>query len=190
MSKKPVVAVGTASALKVRAVSKALDLLYPQGYELRNGETNSGMPAQPVGLEQVFQGAYNRAQAALDAHNADFGIGIENGLVMLDRLSWRVVEQWFDPPGVVIVERESEMIGRALGAFLPIPPEMVRQVREEESELGVIIQKYAGGGEKDPHKYLSGGAIDREAIITQAVLCAFCVVKDDTSLDRYFPGPV
>ena len=53
---------------------------------------------------------------------------------------------------------------------------MVREVREQNSELGVVVQQRAGGGEKDPHKFLSKGVLDRESIIAQAVLSAFTVV--------------
>ncbi len=81
---------------------------------------------------------------------------------------------WFDPPGVVIVSHQG--IGRSLGAFLPIPAGMVARVQEQNSELGVVVQQAAGEGEKDPHKFLSKGMIDRESVISQAVLMAFLPV--------------
>jgi non-canonical (house-cleaning) NTP pyrophosphatase len=180
-----VVAVGTKSALKVRAVESALKYLEGRGierlgdlplspHELRTGETDSGIPAQPFGLEQMFTGALNRARAAREAHDAHIGIGIENGLVNISPEDGR--QCWFDPPAVAIVYPRWQVIGLSLGAALPIPYNMVREVQEQQSELGVIVQKHAGGGEKDPHKFLSKGMLDRESIIVQAILSAFTVI--------------
>ncbi len=174
-----IIAVGTKSALKIRAVEKALAILQERGiagfgdlelagYELRTGETQSGVPDQPFGLDQMFEGAYNRAEAALSAHNADIGIGIENGLV-------EIGPRWFDPPAIVVRYPRWQVMGAALGAALPIPTQMVNEVREQATELGHVVQRLAGG-EKDPHKFLSKGVLDREEIIAQAILSAFTVL--------------
>ena len=180
-----IIAVGTKSALKIRAVESALkqleergitelgDLAFPH-WELRTGETDSGIPPQPFGLEQMFIGARNRARAAREIHNAHIGIGIENGLFDISCGEER--HCWFDPPAVVIVYPRWQVMGLSLGAALPIPTSMVNEVRDQKSELGFVVQKRAGGGEKDPHKYLSKGVLDRESIIAQAVLSAFTVL--------------
>jgi non-canonical (house-cleaning) NTP pyrophosphatase len=174
-----IVAVGTKSALKVRAVEAALKQLQERGikelgdlafspWELRTGETDSGIPAQPFGLQQMFTGALNRARASREMHDAHIGIGIENGLID--------ASVGDDRPAVAVVYPRWQVMGLSVSAALPIPSAMVRDVREQNSELGVIVQKRAGGGEKDPHKFLSKGVLDRESIITQAVLSAFAVV--------------
>ena len=180
-----IIAVGTKSALKVRAVESALKQLHERGitqfgdlpfspWELRTGETDSGIPPQPFGLQQLFAGALNRARAAREAHDAHIGIGIENGLIDVSLGDDR--QCWFDPPAVAIVYPRWQVLGLSVGAALPIPSSMVREVREQNSELGVVVQQRAGGGEKDPHKFLSKGVLDRESIIAQAVLSAFTVV--------------
>ena len=185
------IAVGTKSALKIRAVELALKQLGERGitrlgdlsfssYELHTSETDSGIPAQPFGLEQMFAGALNRAKSARAALDADIGIGIENGLFDISLGDGK--QRWFDPPAVAIVYPRWQVMGLSLGAALPIPSSMVREVQEQQSELGVIVQKRAGGGEKDPHKYLSQGVLDRQSIIAQAVLCAFTVL---ISADEY-----
>ncbi len=180
-----VIAVGTKSALKIRAVESALSQLQERGithlgdlalsaYELHTGETESGIPSQPFGLEQMFTGALNRAKAAREAHDAHIGIGIENGLFSVSLNEHR--PNWFDPPAVAIVYPRWQVLGLSLGAALPVPTSMVRAVKEQDSELGVIVQERAGGGEKDPHKFLSKGVLDRESIIAQAILSAFTVI--------------
>lgn len=185
------IAVGTKSALKIRAVESALKQLGERGvtelgdlslvpHTLYTGETDSGIPAQPFGLEKMFEGALNRARTAREAHDAEIGIGIENGL--FDISFRKDTYNWFDPPAVAIVYPRWQAMGLSLGAALPIPNSMVREVQEQQSELGHIIQNRAGGGEKDPHKYLSKGVLDRESIIAQAILCAFTVL---ISADEY-----
>lgn len=181
-----IIGLGSESALKVRATHRALTAILERGvmqlenvslkrYDLRTGKTESGVPDQPFGPDQMFLGATNRARAALKAHNADIGIGIENGLL-------NVGTYWFDPPAVVVLYPRTQIVGRALGAALPIPTDMVRAVKERDTELGVIVQERAGGGEKDPHKFLSKGVVDREEIIAQAILSAFAPL---ISADEY-----
>lgn len=168
------IVVGSTSALKLRGSEVAVQRIAVLREDFRNAtvrgeDVASGVPNQPFGLEQMFAGAENRARGALAAPGADVGIGIENGLVEIEG-------RWYDPPAVVVISRKFMMLGRALGAALPIPTRMVDEVREQKSELGHIIQQHAGGGEKDPHKYLSKGLLDRETIVTQAVLSAFAVI--------------
>ncbi len=180
------IALGTASALKIRAVDQALanlgihevkklgDLdLFP--YTLVASEIESIVAAQPFGIETIFRGAEHRARTAREINDADIGIGIENGLAKLD-------ERWFDLPAVVISYPRYQVLGRALGASLPIPFAMVDESVEKHLELGIIVQKRIRGGEKDPHRFLSKGVLDRSAIITQAVLAAFVPV---ISADEY-----
>jgi non-canonical (house-cleaning) NTP pyrophosphatase len=179
-----IIGVGTKSALKIRAIESALHQLEKHGtsklgdlilspWELRTGNINSGVPAQPFGFEQMFEGAINRARKAQEAYGAEIGIGIENGLVDISGDRGRF---WIDPPAVAIVYPRWQITGLSLGAALPIPRSMVREVQEQQTELGVIIQKRAGGGEKDPHKFLSRGILDRESIIAQAILIAFATI--------------
>jgi inosine/xanthosine triphosphatase len=188
---KFVFAIGTKSALKIRAVEAALSQLEQRGitqlgdlhfspWEIRASETDSKIPAQPFGHEQMFTGALNRARAARVAHGAEIGIGIENGLVNISPEDGR--HCWFDLSAIAIVYPRCQIMGLSLGAALPVPYDMVREVREQQSELGSVIQKRAGGGEKDPLKYLSKNVLDRESAITQAVLCAFAPI---ISADEY-----
>ncbi|WP_231855822.1 DUF84 family protein [Thermococcus peptonophilus] len=48
-------------------------------------EVDSGVPDQPVGLEETVKGAINRAMRAIEKAGADFGVGIEAGLYPIDR---------------------------------------------------------------------------------------------------------
>lgn len=172
------IAVGTESALKIQAVHKALGdwkdgllLSYGygdrgDGYRLKSGATESGVSRQPFGFEEMFRGAMNRARAALGKHSADIGIGIESGLVEIDR-------HWFDSIAVYVSYPALQVHGRALSAGFPVPSSMVEEIKREDTELGVVIQKLASGGEKDALSYLTKGSLGREDVIAHAVRAAF-----------------
>ena len=160
-----VVAVGTESALKIRAVSAALKAL---GYDPKvlSYKAESGVGIQPVGTQEMEQGARFRAKAAFDAYpDAEYGIGIESGLVKQNGA-------WFDPACVVVLGRAG-LSSMAFGAYFPVPAWMVEETLAQKTELGEVVKKRAGGGEKDPMKYLSDDTLPREQLLAQAIQCAF-----------------
>ncbi len=172
------IGVGTASALKLRAVQRAFERLNPVFHEIaaeiRPTEVESIVPVQPFGFATIVRGATHRATTARQYHQADLGIGIENGLVEIE-------SNWYDPPCVVVVDKDG-LVGSAFGALFPIPYRMVHEVKTKHTELGNIVQAAAGGGEKDPHKWLSEGEVNRDEIIVQAILCALAPLRH---ADRY-----
>lgn len=159
-----IVAVGTESALKIRAVKAAFEG-FGQEVIIFSCKAESGVGIQPVGTEEMENGATNRAQWAQQQYpDADLYIGIESGLV---QQNW----QWFDPACVVVLTCGGGHFV-AFGAYFPIPTWMAKQTINEKTELGEVVKKLAGGGEKDPMKYLSAGTIPREQLLAQAIQCA------------------
>jgi inosine/xanthosine triphosphatase len=159
------VAVGTESALKLRAVKTALESLLTYPFEVTSYKAESGISDQPVGVEEMERGAENRAKAALNAaENRGVAIGIESGLIQRGTF-------WFDQVCVVVLGSSG---GRsvAFGAEFPIPRNIVEETFAQKSELGEIIKKHGYGGEKDPIHYLSGGQLKREDFLVQAIQCA------------------
>ncbi len=159
------IAVGTESALKLRAVESVCKSLMTYPFEIIAHKSESGVSIQPVGVEEMELGASNRAQAAWNAvENAGAAIGIESGLVQRNGL-------WFDQACIVVLGSNG---GRsvAFGAEFPIPRDIAEQTFAEKSELGEIIKKRGYGGEKDPMHYLSGGKLKREEFLVQALQCA------------------
>ena len=73
------VMVGSRNAAKVKAVSDAV-AAYWQGVEVVGEDVDSGVPGQPIGLEQTTEGAVNRAKAAW-ALGCDLGVGLEGGIM-------------------------------------------------------------------------------------------------------------
>jgi inosine/xanthosine triphosphatase len=75
-----VVGVGSANPVKIGATRTVFDHFFP-GAEMRSADVRSGVPDQPWGDEETIRGAVNRAVAAREAVDGDFGIGIEGGVV-------------------------------------------------------------------------------------------------------------
>lgn len=161
------IAVGTESALKIRAVETVMDKhniltrIVPVKAESLVGD-------QPIGLSQMQTGARNRAlHARRILDDGDCYIGIENGLVPQGG-------QWFDPTCIVIITSRGEEFV-SFGAFFPIPDWMVSKVIGEETELGEVVRTLDGNTsqEKDPMNYFSEGTVLREELLSQAIQCAF-----------------
>ena len=164
------IAIGTTSELKIRACKEALSKLGIES-ELLAVKAQSVVPDQPFGFEQITQGAKNRAVEALKlTENADFSIGIENGLAKVDEIG-----QWFDIPCVCIVTKEGDE-SYSFGSAYFVPDWMIDKIKEENTELGFIIQELDGEAEKDPIGYFSSGKFKREEILTQAIICALVKV--------------
>lgn len=159
------VVVGTESALKIRAVKSVFEE-FTQQVSILPCKASSGIGDQPLGTAVMEVGAKSRAYNAKEAHpGADLYIGIENGLVQQN-------DRWFDPTCVVAITGDGNEESVAFGAYFPIPKWMAERTFEQESELGEIVKELADGGEKDPMKYLSGGFVLREQLLSQAVQCA------------------
>ncbi|MEI8143253.1 MAG: inosine/xanthosine triphosphatase [Candidatus Berkelbacteria bacterium] len=160
------IAIGTTSELKIRACEVALKK-FDIDNELISIKTESGVADQPFGFGDIVIGARNRATQALNnVENAELGIGIENGLIQIEE-----IDQWFDLPCICISRRDGgERI--AFGAGYNIPFELIERIKNENTELGKIIQEFDSSAEKDPIGYFSGGKLKREEIIAQAIECA------------------
>ncbi len=106
------VAVGSLNPVKVAAARTAVQRLFPAA-EVRGVAAASGVPDQPWGDDETIRGAVARARAAREALGADWGIGIEGGVVdagdAVQTCAW-----------VAIVARDGRQgIGGSLSLTLP-----------------------------------------------------------------------
>lgn len=165
------IAIGTTSELKIRACEKALRKFGIDG-ELISIKTESGVNDQPYGFGEISTGAKNRAKEALkNVESAEIGVGIENGLIYIEE-----TDQWFDMPCICILYKDGgESV--SFGAGYDIPLEMIDKIKNENIELGKIIQELDPSAEKDPIGYFSGGKLKREEIVQQAIECALSKLK-------------
>ncbi|KSW11342.1 hypothetical protein CF15_00265 [Pyrodictium occultum] len=159
------VAVGSSNPVKVNAVRRAIRLLCLA--DVHGVEVESGIPSQPLGLREIVLGAVNRAVNALRKLNADYGVGVEAG----------VIETTIEPlelQAAAIVDRE-ERVTIGLSQAFPVPRDWMSKLRER-IELGDIasrITRRADIGERlGLIGYLTGGHVTRTDLTYNAVVMA------------------
>ena len=142
-------AVGTTSKLKLRAVRRALRAFSESdsmhGIAVYGFKVKSGVPDQPLGADQMLQGAKNRALRAREAWGVRedasvAALGIESGLVP-------VLGEFFDIPLAALVTPEGRW-GFGIGAGIHVPAALAQEALIPGSELGEVIKRRAYGGEK------------------------------------------
>ena len=173
------VAVGSTNPVKVNAVRRAFRIYCTA--DVRGVEAESGVPPQPLGFNEVVEGAFNRACNARRLLDADYGVGVEAGLVDtgVERVELQVA---------VIVDRRGWVsIGFSQG--FPLPSQWVHEV-EKRVELGIIASRETGRsdiGEKlGIIGYLTQGLVTRTDLTFNAVVMAL-VPRLNTSLYRKLP---
>jgi len=159
------VAVGSTNPVKVNAVKRAFRMLCTP--EVRGVAVDSGVPPQPLGFSEVVLGAFNRACNALQAAGADYGVGVEAGLVDTG------VEH-IEVQAAVIVDRDRRVtVGFSQG--FPLPGSWVPRVKQRV-ELGAIAEeatRRSGIGERlGLVGYLTYGLVTRTDLTYNAVVMA------------------
>ncbi len=104
------IVVGSLNTAKVKAAELGCAAYWPDA-EVSGADVPSGVPAQPIGLEQTREGAINRARAA-HALGADLGIGLEGGVMKMSGA-------WIMFGFVAITDGESEVAVMTAGTPLP-----------------------------------------------------------------------
>ncbi len=131
--------VGSTNEAKLKAVLAGVKAYWPTA-EVDGATVQSGVPDQPIGLEQTMQGALNRARAALAsgaATNCTLGVGLEGGVMKLNG-------QWVMMGFVAVTDGEREYTVPTAGTPLP----------------RAWGQAMLAGGELRPHVVASGMPYD------------------------------
>lgn len=159
------VVVGSTNPVKVNAVRRAFRLLCDP--VIRGARITSGVPAQPIGLREILLGALNRSIHALEAEEADYGVGIEAGALVTDAGPVEL-------QAAAVTDRSGRVsIGLSQGFLLPLSwlNELLDRV-----ELEAIVAKTTGReeiGEKLGFiGYLTYGLVTRTELSYSAVLMA------------------
>lgn len=159
------VAVGSTNPVKVNAVRRAIRLLCLA--DVQGVEVDSGVPPQPLGAHEIVLGAVNRAVNALRKLDADYGVGVEAG----------VVETGVEPlelQAAAIVDREG-YVSVGLSQAFPLPRDWMSELNNRV-ELGTIVARITGRkgiGEKlGLIGYLTAGLVTRTDLTYNAVVMA------------------
>ncbi|ABR55274.1 protein of unknown function DUF84 [Methanococcus vannielii SB] len=160
-----VVSLGSVNPVKVRATENALTKTIGQVL-ISKIDVPSLVSNQPLGFEETFKGAYNRAKAAFESVNSVFGIGIEAGVI-------EIFEKKLDIHVCVIYDGLNYTVGTSQG--FQIPNEVIKKIDEGFECSDAIFELY---GFKDAGKkngligYLTDDNITREGLCVEAVTMA------------------
>lgn len=128
------IAIGTDNPVKIRAVRNVLRKVYPEA-QVVSLKVLSRIARQPKGDRQTRRGAANRAHAARLAAKADWGVGIEAGIVESEfgmmTCAWCVIQ---DRAGRVGVGGSTNML---------LPDQVADRIRKG-AELGEAMDEFAG----------------------------------------------
>ncbi|MEP6990505.1 MAG: inosine/xanthosine triphosphatase [bacterium] len=129
------VAVGSLNPVKIGAARAVLAQLFPDAL-IEGIAVPSGVPDQPWGDDETIRGAVARAHAAREALDADWGIGIEGGVVdagdgMVRTCAW----------AAIVARSGRRGVGGSLS--LELPPAVAQLVRSG-MELGHAMDALTG----------------------------------------------
>jgi inosine/xanthosine triphosphatase len=160
------IAVGSTNPVKVAAAQAILERAFAEAVFV-TVQASSGAPEQPWGEEQTRQGAFNRASQAIEATGADFGVGLEGGLmetsVGLMTCAW------------CVIVNKNGTVGYGGGVHILLPP-FIAEILREHGELGPVMDMLVNEDNTKQRQgavgILTGGLISRQAAYEQLVAMA------------------
>ncbi len=172
------VRVGSTNEPKLAAVRSALAPFAPEA-RVEGVPVPSGVPEQPVGWDELVEGARNRARRAASAAACDLGVGIEDGLVPLP--DGRGEVQHVNVGCAAVARGEGLWVGFSSG--FAYPPVCTRPAVDERAPIGGVFDrvwsKVRGEAVAEPSGRgvgnigrLSLGVLPRSEYARHAVVCA------------------
>jgi inosine/xanthosine triphosphatase len=162
------VIVGSRNPVKINCTESAFHLMFEGAYLVEGLNVSSDIDSQPIGDEQTFNGAMNRAKNSKTIFpEADFWVGVEGGVE--DFNGEMMAFAW-----AVVLDRDGK-IGKAKTSVFFLPQEVAKLVRKG-MELGEADDKFF---QKENSKegegavgILTNGILDRKNYYQQAVVLA------------------
>ncbi|MBI4675515.1 MAG: inosine/xanthosine triphosphatase [Chloroflexi bacterium] len=128
------IAIGSTNPTKTRAVENVLRVLFTD-LETVILDVPTGISVQPIGDEETRRGALNRARAVLELTNAEWGFGLEGGVIQTE--FGVMTNAW-----CVVVARDGR-IGVGGSANMLLPESVAQRVLQDGRELGQAMDEYA-----------------------------------------------
>jgi inosine/xanthosine triphosphatase len=128
------VAVGSTNPVKIQAVNEVFKEVFAKEVEIKSIKVNSEVSTQPF-KEDIIKGSVNRAKKALKLKDADFGVGIESGVMKFGEKRYNL--------GFVTVVDKKGNIGTGTSGWFECPSSILREL-EKGKELGQVISEITG----------------------------------------------
>lgn len=175
LSEPRLVRVGSTNPPKLEGVRAALDAFF-RDVTIEGIDVESGVPDQPLGFEEIVEGARNRAEGARRGVACDLGVGYEDGLVTLPGY----LGSWFNI-GCAAVS-DGVRISLGLSSGFSYPPACSEPAVAERQPIGALFDRLwrerrgDSADSADPAignvGKLTLGALTRAEYTRHAVLCA------------------
>ena len=123
---------GSLNKAKYNGARKALSLLGVTKIYMIDVK---GLKPQPIGLDEIYNGAYIRALKAYEYKPECYGLGIEAGLIRVNR---------YYLSGQIAVLTDGERIGVGMSSFFPIPSRIAGEILEGGVELKEVMARETG----------------------------------------------
>jgi inosine/xanthosine triphosphatase len=168
MNEVRTIAVGSQNPVKIAAALKGFETMFPgQSFSAIGYHVESGVPDQPMSCDETLQGATNRSTELRSFAPADFFVGIEGGIEIIE-------DTYFANAWVVIADTVGKF-GRGRSGSFALPPEVQALVRSG-MELGHANDKVfsehnskqAGGAVGS----LTRGVVSRQSLYEHAIALA------------------
>ncbi len=170
------VRVGSTNPPKLAGVREAIRA-YSERAEVRGVEVESGVSEQPLGFEEILEGARRRAAAAHESGPCDLAVGYEDGLVQVGPEG-----DWFNIGCAAVSDGRRVTLGLSSG--FGYPPACIAAAVERREPIGDVFDRTwrAHRPEAAPRApsalsvgnvgKLTEGAVDRAEYTRHAVVCA------------------
>ena len=164
------VVTGTKNPTKLAGIERAFKEVFPLNtIEVKGIEVDNIVGKQPIGLEEIFLGAYSRAlNASKIVKNADFYVGVEAGIKKIDKY-------WLDIQLAIVIDRKGHM-GIGISPGFPLPNKLLHKILFEKYELEEVVDSYYGTKDIGSHggfiKILTREKVQREDLVYYATLMA------------------
>ena len=169
------VIVGSMSEHKLGAVREALRRIGYSHIGVTGCHTESGVNAQPVGMEETTTGAMNRAYAARAAvPSGVLWVGIESGIFRAPPHSLTL-----DLAVIAFVPSTGDAL-LSTSTGITFPEEYVNEAERRgfrHVTVGHVIAERLGGDGTDPHSVLTGGRTSRNETLVTGIIVAFTQSK-------------
>lgn len=170
------VCIGSLNPTKINAVKRGFSKFF-ENYTLFEISADSQVSNQPIGIEEIIEGAKNRAQQALTFLKEKglencLGVGIESGLAEVSQAEAKYMDFQF-----CVIKDESGCITIGSGNAFEHPKFVIEEIFSKDgAEIGVIMGQIANNpnlkNESGAISVLSKNVITRTDILSHAVICA------------------
>ena len=169
----PLVAIGSRNRAKVRGVRKVFKNFFRSAH-FKEVDLTARVKTQPMGLDDTARGARQRAVLAIKERGADFGVGVEAGIIGLS--AEKGGERFFLNVQIAAVVDSLGHLSFGLSSGFPIPPRFVSLIEAEQVELDRYAHELTGAKKITEEEgvvfHLTKGRLSRVEMTEQCVFMA------------------